>query len=182
VRLFVAVIPPEPAVADLRAAVGTARAAAPPGLRWADPARWHLTLAFLGEVEERRVDELRERLGRTATRHAPPCLRFAGAGRFGDRVLWVGVDGENDELRRLAASSAAAARHTGIAVDDRPYRPHLTVARADRSARADLRPTVEALHAYAGPPWSADRLHLVRSYLGPTPRHEPLADWLLTGS
>ena len=76
---------------------------------------------------------------------------------------------------------SAAARRTGIAVDDRPYRPHLTLARARPGT--DLRPAVEALGDVEGSPWTADALHLVRSRLGAGPGgsavHEVVETWPL---
>ena len=84
-------------------------------------------------------------------------------------------------LHRLADSVTAAARRTGIAVDDRPYRPHLTLARGREGA--DLRPAVAALSGFAGSPWTADALHLVRSRLGAGPggtaAHEIVEMWPL---
>jgi 2'-5' RNA ligase len=175
VRLFVALVPPPEAVAHLAAAVAPARERHP-GLRWTAPERWHLTLAFLGEVEDRLLPGLGERLQRAARRHGPPALSLAGAGRFGAQVLWVGVHGETDAVTRLAASAAAAGRRVGLRTADgpgqRPYRPHLTVARAREPV--DLAAAVADLAGYAGPGWTAPALALVRSHLGPAPRHETL--------
>jgi 2'-5' RNA ligase len=95
-------------------------------------------------------------------------LRFAGAGRFGDRVLWVGVQGDRDRLRALAG---------GLATDGRPYRPHLTLARVRPGA--DPRQAATMLAAYDGPGWRAVEVVLFRSHLGPKPTHEPLARWPL---
>ena len=199
-RLFVAVAPPEEPLGHLREAVAAVRSGdahsgtgggataatlgrsdfAAAGLRWAAPERWHLTLAFLGEVEEARLDPLRERLARAAGRYPPLHLAFAGAGRFDGRVLWVGLTGDTEALQRLAGSVAGAARHTGIAVEDRRYRPHLTLARTARPT--DLRPLVAALEGYAGPLWVASEARLVRSFRGPRPRHEPLGAFPLRGA
>jgi 2'-5' RNA ligase len=63
-RLFVALVPSPAAVEHLDAFLDVRRAAAP--FRWARPAQCHLTLAFLADVEERRLDDLSERLGRAA--------------------------------------------------------------------------------------------------------------------
>jgi 2'-5' RNA ligase len=126
-------------------------------------------------------------------------LALRGAGRFGDRVLWTRVlaapavepgraapgsgPGRDavDDLRALAASVGAAARRCRIPVDDRPYRPHLTLARGRPGS--DLRPLVDALRGFAGTPWTADALHLVRSRLGAGPGgtavHEVVATWPL---
>jgi 2'-5' RNA ligase len=181
-RAFVALTPPQAVLAELAAVVDPLRAAHP-DLRWTPTAQWHLTAAFLGEIDERVLPALIERLGRAARRHRPMPLGFEGAGRFGDRVLWIRVGGRVDALRRLAASVAAAARRTGIAVDDRPYRPHLTLARARPGT--DLRPAVEALRGFGGTPWTADAVHLVRSRLGAGPGgtavHEVVETWLLGG-
>jgi RNA 2',3'-cyclic 3'-phosphodiesterase len=176
-RLFVAVVPPREAVAELDAAVGPLRGRE---LRWTGTEQWHLTLVFLGEVGEETLPELEERLGRAARRHPAHALRFAGAGRFGNRVLWAGVRGDTRTLGRLAESAQAAARRCGIAVEERPYRAHLTLARAANGTRPDLRPYVEALAGFEGEEWQAGELCLMRSRLGGGPaRYERLQEWQL---
>jgi 2'-5' RNA ligase len=183
-RAFVAVVPPDTACAELAAAVTPLRSPHP-DLRWTPAAQWHLTLAFLGEVDEGVLPELTERLARAAHRHAPMVLTMSGAGRFGDRVLWTRVRAERTpggaDLRRLAAAVTAAARRCGIGVDDRAYRPHLTIARS--RGGTDLRPLVAQLSGFAGTPWAADALHLVRSRLGAGPQgtavHDVLQTWSL---
>ena len=82
-------------------------------------------------------------------------------------MLWVGVAGDRAGLVIVAASAAKAARVAGIDVEDRPYRPHLTIARGRPGA--DLRPAVEALRDYRGPAWSSDELTLIESRLGAGP-------------
>jgi 2'-5' RNA ligase len=182
VRLFVALWPPEHVVAELAETVAAVR---PLGseLRWTRPEQWHLTLAFFGEVAEERLPELTERLARAARRHPAVSLRFASGGRFGDRVLWTRVEGDRDVVRRLADSASAAARRSGLDVEDRPYRPHLTLARG--TPGADLRPLVTALASYTGTDWTAERLHLVRSSLGKGPGRTAVYDtvqaWPLRG-
>jgi 2'-5' RNA ligase len=213
-RAFVALIPPAAALDELAAALGPVRAVRP-DLRWTPAAHWHLTLAFLGEIDEGVLPDLTARLARAARRHPQMDLALGGAGRFGDRVLWtrvlaaptVAVPGSHelralagrvprsgtsrsaprhrrdpdDDLRALAASVGAAARRCRIAVDDRPYRPHVTLARARPGT--ELRPVVETLRGFAGTPWTADTLHLVRSRLGAGPggtaAYEVIATWPL---
>ncbi|MBV8996538.1 MAG: RNA 2',3'-cyclic phosphodiesterase [Pseudonocardiales bacterium] len=181
-RLFVALSPPEEVVEALRTATAALRELAPQ-LRWTRPEQWHLTLVFLGEVGDEVVDELTRRLHRAATRHPPLALSLGGGGRFGHRVLWTGVQGDRDKLRKLAGSAAAAARRSRLPVEDRPYRPHLTLARA--SGEADLRPLVQRLASWQGPPWLATHLRLVRSRLGAAADgaalHEPITSWPLSG-
>jgi 2'-5' RNA ligase len=179
VRLFVALWPPPDAVAELLAAVGELTAEHP-HLRWTAPEQWHLTLAFLGEVADERRPELGERLARAAARHPPLALRFTGGGRFGARVLFTRVDGDREPLIRLAGSASAAARRSRIPVDDRPYRPHLTLARG-RGAD-DLRPLAARLEPLNGAAWTATDLDLVESRLGQGPAHYvTVASWPLAG-
>jgi RNA 2',3'-cyclic 3'-phosphodiesterase len=178
-RLFVAVQPPPPAVDELAAALAPLRHL--PGadlLRWTETAGWHLTLAFLGEVDDALRPELDERLGRAARRHEAAQLRLAGGGRFGDRALWAGVPGGTRSLGRLADSVAAAARRTGLAPDEKPFRAHLTIARA--RGRVDLRPFRDALSAFSGITWTADTVRLMSSTnagAGLPPRYETVASW-----
>jgi 2'-5' RNA ligase len=119
VRLFVAVRPPGTAVAHAAAAVDLVRPVAP-RLRWVPPERWHLTLAFYGEVPDDEVDRV---VGRTARRldgAVALSLALTGAGRFGGRAVWLGVTGDVAPLRSLAGALDPGGRR---------YRPHLTVAR-----------------------------------------------------
>ncbi|GAA3066247.1 RNA 2',3'-cyclic phosphodiesterase [Pseudonocardia yunnanensis] len=181
-RMFVALTPSADAVTELWTASEALRAEQP-GLRWALPDQWHLTLAFLGEVGEVATTDLAERLGRVAARHPPLVLSLSGAGRFGNRVLWIRVRGDTDRLRCLAASVRASARRARLSVEDRPYRPHLTLARARDGA--DLQPAVAALGGFEGRAWTVEELHLVCSHLGAGPggtaRHETHASWPLQG-
>jgi len=176
-RLFVALDAPSSVLSHLAAAVDRVREDRP-WLRWVPAERLHLTLAFLGQVDAGRVDGLGVRLARAADRHRPVTLQLAGAGRFDGRVLWVGVRGAVADVGRLADSVAAGSRRAGIAVEERAYRPHLTIARG-RDPKVDLRPVVAALADYEGPQWTATEVHLVRSHLGRDVRYERLATFPL---
>lgn len=181
-----AVTPPDDVLRALARAADAARDVPDASrLRWAQPDSWHLTLTFLGEVDASDVPELTERLERAARRHTVMTLGLTGGGRFGDRTLWAGVSGDTAELGRLAASVAAGARRTGIEVEDRAFRAHLTLARARPHHRTNLRPYVDVLAPFASRPWTADRIELIRSHLpepgaeGAQPRYETIGTWPL---
>ncbi|MCM0676271.1 RNA 2',3'-cyclic phosphodiesterase [Micromonospora phytophila] len=191
-RLFVAVHPPPEAVEHLRAQVERLRigaaSAAGINVRLADPAHAHLTLAFLGDVEADRLVEVESALGLAAEwsrdgRDATPRLRLGGGGRFGRgrfTVLWVDVRGDVEPLNVLARLIRSRLRHARLPHDERPFRPHLTVARpGDRVPPTDVAADVTALHAYEGPEWPAAEMALMRSHLGPRPSYDRVAAWPL---
>jgi 2'-5' RNA ligase len=189
-RLFVAVAVPECAADELDDAVAPLRQSWP-GLRWTGRDAWHLTLAFLGEVNEPVSARLVPRLERAAARHPRLSLSLGGAGAFPGatraRVLWTGVKGEPRALPALAASVAAGARRAGAppAEEGRRFQPHLTLARCREPV--DVRPLVGCLSGYAGTPWTAEEIYLIRSHLPggrahDRPRYETLGCWPLAGS
>jgi RNA 2',3'-cyclic 3'-phosphodiesterase len=182
-RLFIAISPPEPVLAELASAVKPLQERAP-DLRWSQPAAWHLTLAFLGETTVDVLPDLSRRLERAAARHPACTLAVAGGGAFPSarkaRVLWAGLRADRRALAALAASTAAAARRAGAPPPDegRAYRPHLTLARSQDPA--DVTALVAALATFAGQQWTAQRISLIRSHLGRgVPRYEHLSDWPL---
>ncbi len=185
-RLFVALMPPRAVLDELDAVVAPLRDEEP-ALRWTRIEAWHMTLAFLGAVEQPKLDELAERLARVACRREPIRLTVTGVGRFGQQVLWAGVagnwlTGDREPLRRLADSVRAAARRCGLEVETRPYRGHVTLARG--AAGVDLRPLVERLRGFSGSPWTTTDLYLVESKLGAgegrSALHETYERWPLT--
>lgn len=182
-RLFIAIVPPAAAIDELEAAAAPLRPAWPQ-LRWTRHDAWHVTLAFLGEVDDLVSQRLAPRLERVASRHASLSLAFAAVGTFPGsaraRVLWTGLQGDLLSLAALATSVAAGARRAGAKPPDegRRFQPHVTLARC--RAPADVRPLVAALNGYAGTAWTAERIHLIRSHLGGSrPRYETVGSWAL---
>ena len=147
-RLFVAIEIEEPVVErvlqlsdELRRRI---EARAPSArLTWIPRDRLHLTVRFIGEVDEPRADGIRAAL-------APPLdarafdLTFEGAGAFPKhglpRVLWAGITHGEPELIALEQEVSARLLRCGVPSEDRPYRPHLTLARvrAAKGLRADM--------------------------------------------
>ncbi|GGU17362.1 RNA 2',3'-cyclic phosphodiesterase [Actinomadura livida] len=167
-RLFVALVPPPDILDELEEAVLPHHDAIPE-LRWVRRELLHVTLTFLGEVDDRTLDRLLPRLERAVGRHERMSLSLAGAGAFPGsgahaRVLWTGLFGDRRRIARLAASTTAAGRRVGTLPDKhRGFRPHLTLARSRKPV--DVRPLVESLSAFAGAAWTADSVQLMRSHL-----------------
>lgn len=112
-----------------------------------------------------------------------PELALAGGGRFGRgafTLMWVGVTGDLDPMRTLHKALRRELKHAGFPYDERPWKPHLTIARpGNRIPRADLDADRAELNEYTGPTWPVRELFLVRSHLGPNPSYERLTNWLL---
>jgi 2'-5' RNA ligase len=117
-RLFIGVDLPAPRLDEL------------PAPRDASPS--HLTLVFLGEVEDRRIPGLEERCRTAVLREPPFTVELRGLGVFPNparpRILWAGVGEGATELTRLAAALREAAGPLAPS-EDRPFIPHLTVLR-----------------------------------------------------
>jgi 2'-5' RNA ligase len=119
VRLFVAVIPPD----DVLDVVAALARPAMPGVRWTTREQWHVTLRFLGEVEDPEpvVDALED-----APLGGPREIRLGPAVEaLGRKVVCVPASG----AEQLADDVVAATRELGRPPDDRPFRGHLTLAR-----------------------------------------------------
>jgi RNA 2',3'-cyclic 3'-phosphodiesterase len=194
VRIFVALFPPPSAVADLesfiaRLNLGQAGAAGRDvGLD--APERWHVTLAFLGEIDEEGLAAAEGAIARVAEawsrEHAGlPPLRLADGGRFGtgsSTVLWAGLHGDLGRLTDLAGQIDHELAEVGLpSSDGKPFRPHLTLARCgDRLSSDEVAADLAELHQYAGPTWKVDEIVLVRSHLSDNHRYERLRAWPLS--
>lgn len=185
-RLFIAIEAPDAwrvaAEAQQAALLAALPGATRRALRPVRPELLHLTLRFLGEVDEGAVDPLQAALDGVPPFRVElalaPAATFGPAARTG--VVWLGIGGEVDALRALARAVEGAVRLAGAPPDDRPFAAHLTLARVGRSASAEDRGAVAAAVRALDPPpplpFVADQLVLVRSHLGgPAPRYEVLS-------
>jgi len=99
-----------------------------PGAAWRTVEQHHLTLRFIGEVDEPTARDIDTELGRILA--APFEISLRGVGSFGGReptALWAGVDAPAD-LARLVASCEGAIRKAGLPPEGRKYKPHVTIA------------------------------------------------------
>ena len=152
-RLFVAVPLADAARESVAALVETIRAGEPVGrgVRWVRLDGLHVTLRFLGPTDEGRVDALNAAIGRVAAAVEAFAIRISGADAFPPvgrpRTLWLDIADGADRLAALADRLDAELRPAGWDGDRRPFRAHLTLARAD-GVRAGPA-TVAALRAAA---------------------------------
>lgn len=140
-------------------------------LSWVAPERLHLTLAFIGDVPESRTPTIQVALEQTTTVRRFQ-LELAGAGAFPPRgrprVLWVGVHEGRESLISLAGDVRARLDAVGVALEPRPFSPHLTVARVKEPT--GLRPSslLEGLTDVAIGRMTVDAITLFQSRLSPS--------------
>lgn len=166
-RCFLAVLPPSEVVADVDRFIEPRReATAHLPLRWGQASWYHLTLAFMADYPESRVDELAGALDDWAARREPLTMQLAGAGAFGSleraKVLYLGVAGvAATTLTEWSAQLRSLVTHHGGSPDGTGFTPHLTVARSSRGVKAGR--ILQALDTYESRPFGVSRIALVAS-------------------
>lgn len=141
-RLFVSVDVPDEltdAVDDLQDEFADAE-----GLNLTDPAQTHVTLKFLGDVDESRLPDLRRELA-AAVADAdvdPFTARFSGLGVFPSleyiSVVWLGVEDGSEELTRLHEAIEERATAMGFEPESHEFTPHVTLARMEHAGGKEL--------------------------------------------
>ncbi len=128
--------------------------AIPTALRWSPVENIHLTLRFLGDTSPTQQRRLIDGLAAAAHAWSPLALTVGGLGCFPNcrapRVVWLGLGGDLDALGAIQAEVERLVQGVGFAVEERPFSPHLTLARARReAAREALQQTGRAIAALA---------------------------------
>jgi 2'-5' RNA ligase len=170
-RLFVAFEIPEPVRRELTRRMAGLRERLPRA-RWVDPEKIHLTLLFLGETPADRVPDLAAQLGEAFAKHPPIATRLSGGGTFpprrAARVAWVGMESPEDLAAVQADVAAAAVAAIGFEPEERPFTPHVTLARCEPSwPRGVAEKFTAAFPGEIGPPFVVDRGVLMESKLSP---------------
>src|SRR5215831_10029616 len=143
-RLFTGLDLPADVVANLEELLRRLRPTA--RIAWSPPSNLHITTKFIGEWPEEQLDELKAALAGVAPR-APIAVAVRRVGFYPNphspRVFWCGIEAPG--LDALAADTDRATAALGVAREDRPYSPHLTLARIQE--RLDLQPLRETIVA-----------------------------------
>ena len=168
-RLFIAIeLPPEIKQGIMKVQEQLRTAGANAG--WTRPEGIHLTLKFLGEVEESRVDEIRNALASAVGAKDKLRLSIAGSGAFPNaknpRVLWLGVAGDIEKLSAVQVSVENAMTGLGFEREERKFSPHLTLARIKfPKPRDNWQQKIESIRDVKLGEFEADRVSLMKSEL-----------------
>lgn len=166
-RLFVAIQIPENIQAALASLLQEFRAIAP-HLKWVRAENLHLTLKFLGETDPAKRAAIEQSL---ATIHSPATvtLNFTGLGFFPSakrpRVLWAGINA-SPNLQPLASEIDRSSLQLGFPAEDRPFTPHLTLARVSEPRfPPQLTDAIAANASRQFGSFTAHQFHLIESNL-----------------
>jgi 2'-5' RNA ligase len=179
VRLFIAIpLPP-----DLAVRAAEILPTSLPALRRVKAENLHVTLAFLGQTPDERLDDVTAAAQEAAARVPPFALSFDRAGRFPERgrprVVWLGIADGASSVLELGTAVYGSLRIRGLRFDDRPLAPHLTLARVAEDASAAEAKTVGAAVeglAVGNPRFEVNDIAVIQSVLSPRgPRYTALA-------
>lgn len=169
-RLFIAAPLPAPVKTALVSAQARLRRAGAP-VRWVAAEAMHLTLHFLGDTDPARVPEIEAALQQLCAEYQSLHLFLTTTGAFPNsrrpNVLWAGIGGDTAVLGQMVAALGRALTQLGLAIEARPFRPHLTLGRTRRDASPQaieqLGDTIRALPHLPAVSWVSERVILFRS-------------------
>ena len=171
-RTFVAVKMPETVLAAIDG-VQKRMAAHRFNVRWVKTGNIHLTLKFLGEVDEDEIDGITAVLTEAVHGFAPLRLAAAGVGVFPSvkraRVIWVGISGQLSELAALQRSIEERLARIGYPHEKRPFSGHLTLGRVKGLIDAyRLTKAMGVFGDFVSQTFAVDRVILFKSDLRPS--------------
>ncbi len=169
-RLFVALEIPSDVRENLAALLKSLRAVSPQTL-WVRPENLHVTLKFIGEMPETKLAAIRNALAGLRSDQSV-ALDFRGLGFFPNekhpRVFWAGIEA-SPNLKTLAAEINGATEKLGIPREQRPFSPHLTLARFEPARRQEtLRAAIQENVEREFGSLRTGQFHLIESKLKPS--------------
>jgi 2'-5' RNA ligase len=182
IRTFIAVKISESSRHSLSELIGQLRESRA-DVKWVTPENAHLTLKFLGDVDEKKIDEIAGRVSAACQGTRPFKMSLTGLGAFPNArrpsVIWVGVDEGRDSLADLNEKIERELEKMGFERERRKFSPHLTIGRLRRQGQpGDLGDRLTA--EYGGGDSTVDRVFLMKSTLTPKgPVYEELRETIL---
>lgn len=102
-------------------------------VKWVKPDNIHLTLKFLGEIDEKKLDKINLILDKIAKDNSPFQISFSSLGAFPKmsypRIIWVGIEKGDVETKKIASELEGEVEKIGIAKENRPFSTHITIGR-----------------------------------------------------
>jgi RNA 2',3'-cyclic 3'-phosphodiesterase len=173
IRAFLAVDPPEEVFREIIKIQERLRKAIQGDIRWVRPEGIHLTLKFFGYVYQSDIANISSVVKNGVANMRALSLNVRSLGAFPTatrpRVLWLGIDGDTDALIGLQAKIDTGFQEYGFKKEERPFRPHLTLARVkEPKGLVGLAEAVKKNEGYVAGSFTVSGLTLFKSDLRPT--------------
>ncbi len=170
-RCFIAISLPEEIKKGMMAIQDRLKASGA-DVSWTQPEGMHLTLKFLGEIEEKMPPQIETVLGIVVASVRPFLLDVSGMGVFPDmrrpRVVWIGIRGNDDSLIRLQGGIEKELEMIGFPAEDRRFAPHITLGRIRSPGKAEhLLTLIEEEKDMELDGFKVSDVHLIQSELRP---------------
>ncbi len=160
----------------------------PLNVRWVNVANIHLTIVFMGDVQEKQIKPIQNIVKDVCQGYGSFSIGIKGIGLFGSRrnprVLWIGLDGAIDRMGYFRDDLQKGLRRFGIKEEKRRFKPHLTLGRFRKGARAGthLDDLLSKYHDLTSPECTIKELVLFKSDLKPGGAvYSKLNGWPLIG-
>jgi 2'-5' RNA ligase len=143
------------------------------GIKWVRPESMHITLKFLGNIDNQKADQIKEVMDHVSQKHRSFHLACIGVGTFPQKsrkpkVIWVGFN-EHDPLKTLQSEIESELERIGFPKEKRNFHPHLTLGRIKKSAAFhNLIPELERAEQKEFGITKVDRITLFKSTLTPS--------------
>jgi RNA 2',3'-cyclic 3'-phosphodiesterase len=134
-----------------------------PGARWIDPENYHITIRFIGDIDERTADEIAGALMRVDRPGFDVSL--GGLDAFGPKkpqAIVASVKNSSD-LKELQAAHERIVQRLGLEPERRRFRPHVTLARLKGASQSDVAAYLALRGDFATPPFPVGRFVLLSS-------------------
>jgi RNA 2',3'-cyclic 3'-phosphodiesterase len=173
IRAFLAIDPPQEIFNEIIKIQERLRKTLQGDIRWVKPEGIHLTLKFFGYIYDSDIANISDVVKNSVANMKALLLNVRSIGAFPSvnrpRVLWLGIDGDTDALINLQVKIDAGLESYGFKKEDRPFRPHLTLARIkEPKGLVGLAETVKKNEDYIAGSFTAGGLTLFKSDLKPT--------------
>jgi len=173
IRAFLAIDPPEEIFREIIKIQERLKNAIQGDIRWVRPEGMHLTLKFFGYVYESDIENISRVVKDGVANMKALLLNVRNLGAFPSvnrpRVLWLGIDGDTNALISLQVEIDAGFQEYGFKKEDRPFRPHLTLARIkEPKGLIGLAEAVKKNEDYITGSFTVTGLTLFKSDLKPT--------------
>ncbi len=170
-RVFIAVELPKKIQEEIALCAANLKSAGA-DVKWVETANLHLTLKFLGEINEPQVGRIKEALAQAMVDLSSFTVRIEGIGAFprttSPRVIWLGVHEGEKELIALAQRVEEGCVKLGFKKEERPFSAHLTIGRVrSREGLAPLIKQLQLAEFRASEPVSVEKILLFQSLLSP---------------